>query len=389
MVIHEFDPYFNYVTTKYLAENGFYRFLNWFDDRAWYPLGRIIGGTIYPGLMLTSTLIHHVLLLLNFSLDISNVCVFVGPLFSCFTTIVTYHLTSEIADHFAGLLAAAFISIVPGYISRSVAGSYDNEAIAIFSMLATYYCWIKSVKSGSIFWSTLSALTYFYMVSSWGGYVFLINLIPFHVFTLIILGRFDVKVYVSYSIFYVFGTLFSMQIPFVGFQPTCSSEHMAAFVVFGLAQVVTFRRFLQSKLSSLHFQTLARSLVLICLTLVVGVVCFLALFSSKIYFCSIFLVSHFFFVEISPWTGRFYSLLDPSYAKKNIPIIASVSEHQPTSWSSFYLDLHLLIFLFPLGIHVCLKRLSNENIFIVLYGITSIYFTVSFILVTMNFVCVF
>ena len=48
-VIHEFDPYFNFRTTKYLAQEGFYRFHNWFDDRAWYPLGRIIGGTIYPG----------------------------------------------------------------------------------------------------------------------------------------------------------------------------------------------------------------------------------------------------------------------------------------------------------------------------------------------------
>ena len=48
-VIHEFDPYFNYRTTQYLVEEGFYNFHNWFDDRAWYPLGRIIGGTIYPG----------------------------------------------------------------------------------------------------------------------------------------------------------------------------------------------------------------------------------------------------------------------------------------------------------------------------------------------------
>lgn len=58
------------------------------------------------------------------------------------------------------------------------------------------------------------------------------------------------------------------------------------------------------------------------------------------------------YAEISPWTGRFYSLLDPSYAKNNIPIIASVSEHQPTTWSSFYFDLQLLVFMFP-GKHAC------------------------------------
>lgn len=32
-------------------------------------------------------------------------------------------------DAGAGLLAAAMIAVVPGYISRSVAGSYDNEGI--------------------------------------------------------------------------------------------------------------------------------------------------------------------------------------------------------------------------------------------------------------------
>ena len=70
----------------------------------------------------------------------------------------------------AGLLAAAFISVVPGYISRSVAGSYDNEGIAIFCMLLTFYFWIKAVKTGSILWSALCALAYFYMVRSYSDH---------------------------------------------------------------------------------------------------------------------------------------------------------------------------------------------------------------------------
>ena len=32
------------------------------------------------------------------------------------------------------------------------------------------------------------------------------------------------------------------------------------------------------------------------------------------------------------WSGRSLTLLDPTYAKKYIPIIASVSEHQATTW---------------------------------------------------------
>lgn len=95
-VIHEFDPYFNYRTTRYLTEEGFYNFHNWFDDRAWYPLGRIIGGTIYPGLMVTSAALYRIMWLLNITMDIRNVCVFLAPFFSSLTTIVTYLLTKEI-----------------------------------------------------------------------------------------------------------------------------------------------------------------------------------------------------------------------------------------------------------------------------------------------------
>lgn len=88
--------YFNFRTTRFLTEEGFYNFHNWFDDRAWYPLGRIIGGTIYPGLMLTSAVLYRVMHLINVTIDIRNVCVFLAPLFSSFTTIVTYHLAKEL-----------------------------------------------------------------------------------------------------------------------------------------------------------------------------------------------------------------------------------------------------------------------------------------------------
>ncbi len=79
------------------------------------------------------------------------------------------------AGESAGLLAAAFIGIVPGYISRSVAGSYDNEAIAIFLLMFTFYLWIRALKEGSAFWGMVAAVFYGWMVAAWGGYVFITN----------------------------------------------------------------------------------------------------------------------------------------------------------------------------------------------------------------------
>lgn len=57
-----------------------------------------------------------------------------------------------------------------------------------------------------------------WQVSSWGGYVFLINLIPLHVLVLMLTGRFSHRIYVAYCTVYCLGTILSMQISFVGFQ---------------------------------------------------------------------------------------------------------------------------------------------------------------------------
>ena len=77
---------------------------------------------------------------------------------------------------------------------------------------------------------------------------------------------------------------------------------------------------------------------------------------------------------IAPWSGRFYSLWDTGYAKIHIPIIASVSEHQPTAWPAFFFDLNMLIWLFPAGVYMCFRNLKDEQVFIVIYAVLSSYF---------------
>ena len=52
---------------------------------------------------------------------------FTAPLFSALCALATYAFVKEIRGQGAGLLASAFIALVPSYISRSVAGSFDNE----------------------------------------------------------------------------------------------------------------------------------------------------------------------------------------------------------------------------------------------------------------------
>lgn len=99
---------------------------------------------------------------------------------------------------------------------------------------------------------------------------------------------------------------------------------LQALGVFGLCQIFAFIEYVRSRLSKEYFEILFKALLVTVIS-AVAVVGIILTITGK----------------VSPWTGRFYSLLDPSYAKNHIPIIASVSEHQPTSWSSFYFDLQV------------------------------------------------
>ncbi|TYJ29486.1 hypothetical protein E1A91_A06G071700v1 [Gossypium mustelinum] len=360
-VIHEFDPYFNYRVTQFLAKNGIYEFWNWFDDRTWYPLGRVIGGTVYPGLTLTAGTIWWLLNSLNIPLSVETVCVFTAPIFSAFASWATYLLTKEVKGTGAGLTAAALLAMVPSYISRSVAGSYDNEAVAIFALIFTFYLYIKTLNTGSLFYATLNSISYFYMVCSWGGYTFIINLIPMHVLLCIVTGRFSSRLFIAYAPLVVLGTLLAALVPVVGFNAVMTSEHFASFLVFIIIHVVAFVYFIKGILSPKMFKVAVTLVVSVGLAVCCAVIAVLiALVASS---------------PTKGWSGRSLSLLDPTYASKYIPIIASVSEHQPPTWPSYFMDINVLAFLVPAGIIACFLPLSDASSFVVLYIATSVYFS--------------
>jgi dolichyl-diphosphooligosaccharide--protein glycosyltransferase len=309
-VIHEFDPWFNYRTTKFLTDKGLYEFWNWYDSESWHPLGRVIGGTIYPGIMVTSSMIKWALDIISLPLDIRNVCVFLAPTFAGFTAISTFMLTKECTNKIdAGLWAALFISIVPSYISRSVAGSYDNEAVAITALTNTFFLWIKAVNTGSILWSVACTLQYFYMVAAWGGYSFIINIIPIFVLGTMFINKFNMKIYVAYSVFYTLGSVMAMLITFVNFQVVRSSEHLASHCVFFVMNAYVLIEYVKKHLQAEQFQALIRLAMTMAISLFLFAFIYLTLSGA------------------TRFSGRSMTLLDPTYAKKYVPIIASVSEH--------------------------------------------------------------
>lgn len=341
-----------------LVEEGSYKFWNWFDSRSWYPLGRIVGGTVYPGIMYTAAFMYHFLHFFGIMVNIRDVCVLTAPIFSAFTALSAYCLTREASDDAAGIVAAAIVSIVPGYISRSVAGSYDNEGVAITAMVFCFFLWTKSVNTGSLFWSGMTVLSYLYMVACWGGYIFLINLIPVYVLVMLFSGRYSDRLYVAYNTFYVLGSLLSMQIRFVGFNAVQTMEHLGAFGTFGLLNLYCVATWVKSFTGPKVFNAFVRWLVFLALSIAASIV-LLAFVSG----------------HGGGMTGRIRTFLDPTYATNHIPIIASVSEHQPTAWGSYFFDLHITVYLMPIGLYFCFKKLTDANMFLITYGTFAVYFS--------------
>lgn len=265
-IIHEFDPWFNYRAAEYLAQHGLRKFFQWYDYMSWYPIGRPIGTTIYPGMQMWAVGIFEALkhvpstkVWLPFipplrplakwaqrngwlfipsplksriqigPMSVNDICCMIPPWFgstaSIFTGLLAYEISRSVN---AGLMATGIMAVIPAHIMRSVGGKFDNEAVAMTAIVMTFWLWLLSVRSPK-HWpiGILTGLSYINMVAAWGGYIFVLNMIGVHALILVAQGRFNSGVHKAYSLFFIVGTYGAIQIPVVGMQPLRSLEQMA------------------------------------------------------------------------------------------------------------------------------------------------------------------
>lgn len=149
----------------------------------------------------------------------------------------------------------------------------------------------------------------------------------------------------------------------VGFNAVRTSEHYASFMVLILLQVAMTMRFLHKSLEK-HPAAYRAAIALVTTA---GIFLFAA--------AAILMVLTVITSPTLGWSGRSLTLLDPTYAKRFIPIIASVSEHQPTAWTSYFMDIHITALLLPAGLISTLRPLSDSSLFALLYALTSLYFS--------------
>lgn len=371
-IIHEFDPWFNFRATKYLADNGMKKFFTWFDYESWYPLGRPVGTTIYPGMQMTSVAIWRLMpYFMKKPLSLNDVCVFVPAWFGVSASVFLGLFTKECSGSTAaGASAAAIMSIIPAHLMRSVGGGYDNESIALTAMCSTFYCWVRALRhekgvtdgratKGSYVFGVLCGLCYIYMVAAWGGFVFVLNMIGIHAAALILVGRYTSKLHRAYTLFYVIGTLGAMQVPVVGLAPIKSLEQLAPLLVFlgiqGLEFVEIQRR--KRNLTFLQNFILRVKIAIPILVLVVAIVA--ALYPTG-YF--------------GPFSARVRGLF-VKHTRTGNPLVDSVAEHQPANAQAYQQYLHHMYYVAPVGFGLSFLIWSDGNMFLILYAGVAYYFS--------------
>mmetsp|Transcript_42044 Transcript_42044/g.101076 ORF Transcript_42044/g.101076 Transcript_42044/m.101076 type:complete len:877 (-) Transcript_42044:151-2781(-) len=371
----------------------------------WYPLGRPVGTTIYPGMQFTSVFIkNHILP----SWSLNDICCWVPTWFGVIATAVVGLITFECTNYtstdivqwvidliqgrkeydddnsnrtasmkhgtkqqqeqtqrfqlalISSTFAMFFMSIVPAHLMRSVGGGYDNESIANSAMVLTFYFWVRSFRNEQSAWiGALAGLAYFYMVAAWGGYIFVLNLVGLHAAVLVAMGRYSPKVYTSYTLFYVIGTTLAVQVPVVGWAPLKSLEQLGPGAVFLGYQLFRLCDYLKGNKQLTRFQVLQLRMKVFGIVAVVGILLVMAVAPSG-YF--------------GPLSSRVRGLF-VKHTKTGNPLVDSVAEHQAASSRAYFQYLNHVCSVAPLGFLIVLFYLSDSSSFLLVWGLTSYFFS--------------
>ena len=64
------------------------------------------------------------------------------------------------------MFSMAAMAVMPAHLMRSVGGRFDNESVAMSTMMLTFYFWVRSLRAGdekNYLFGALAGVAYFYV----------------------------------------------------------------------------------------------------------------------------------------------------------------------------------------------------------------------------------
>jgi dolichyl-diphosphooligosaccharide--protein glycosyltransferase len=374
--LSEFDPHYQYRLTKHMVENGFFgpnSWVYWHDNMSWYPWGRNIAWS-YPGLPATAAFFYSILNALGVRIvlpfnpstpnplssdPIYNFCILFPVIMGTLTCLVIYFLGKDIGGKEVGLLSAFFLALNGSYISRTALGFFDDETVGILGILLFMFFFLRSIDPersirNNAIYAVAAALSLGYIFASWGASRYPLGMALLFVFVLILLRRYTPRLLLSYSITFGISLFIAANIPFLGFRFLTEATTIVVFGIFLLLCLLEATRYIKTPRRKTIF-----------------VISFLG-------FCAaLFLVLSWLGIIQSIGT-KYLSIINP-FERLFYPLIESVQEHRPSAWGSFYYDFGIGIFFIPVGLFFAAQNPTNRNLFLIIFGLTSVYFAGSMV----------
>jgi dolichyl-diphosphooligosaccharide--protein glycosyltransferase len=342
---------------------------------SWWPWGRDVPHTSFPALGLTAACFYSILNALGVPMTpaspinplsanpVYNFVIIFPAIMATFACVVIYFFGKDIGGKETGLFAALFLAINASYIGRTALGFFDDETIGILGILLIGFFFLRSLDSErslrqSFLYAIAAGLSLGYLFAGWGASRYAAGLLMLLVGVMLVLRRYSPRLLMSYSITFGIGLFIAMNVPFLGPKFLTEITNMAAY---GLLLVLA----LFELFGRIHTVKMKYIFVVGCIAL------FVALFVG---------LQALGFVR--NLETKYQTIINP-FQRLLFPLVESVQEHRPAAWGSIYFDIGIGAFFIPVGFFFAAQNPTNRNIYLILFGLTSIYFASSMVRLTL------
>jgi len=361
MRLNEFDPYYQFSLTRYMVQNGLlspYWPTPWINTQQWYPDGLDMS-TSLPALPMTAAILYSIVSFLGVNVDLMAFVSFLPVIMGTLSCLVIYFIGKDMGGKSIGLFAALFLALAPSFLARTALGFFDTEVPGILGLLLFIFLFLRAIEEtrtlrSSLIYSFGAAAALAYFIMGWGAAYFIMDLAVLFVFVLILLKRYTPRLLLSYSITFGLALFIATKFPYISLVYLTSGPVIPVAGVFILLCVTEVLR------HNISMRTKVSLIVASLAALVAG-------------FAVMWQLGY-----MSGIAGKFITVLDP-FVRSASPLIESVAEHRVSAWGNIYYELGLGILFFLTGLYFTLRNPTNRNVFLLLFGTTSLYFAASMV----------
>lgn len=358
--LNEFDPYYQYSITNYMVQHGIFAPYtdHWINYQQWYPAGLDMSRSL-PGLPMTAAVLYQIVSAFGVHVDLMAFCSVLTVALGTLACLILYFVGKDMGGRAVGLFAALFLALAPSFLQRSSLGFFDTEIPGVLGLLLFILFFMRSMDSkrslrGSLIYSVGAALALAYFISGWGAAYYILDLTALYAFVMVVLKRYDQRLLINYSVTMGLGLLLATQVPYIGLGYLTSAPMVPVAAVFIVLLVAELLRHNISQKTKLAVAIGAVAAI---------IVSFIPLW---------------YYGYLGSIATKFASVIDP-FVRSAAPLIASVAEHRISAWGNLYYELGIGIIFFLVGLYFILKKPTNRNIFLLIFGATGLYFGASMV----------